>query len=117
MDERVRREVVKGLLKTLKGMGFVTVGPQLQEGLVVLEGRLASGRRARFEVKLDGELAFDLDGYEGRACAADMEKVEIAMKDQYGVLLGPPQIVWKNPDRLTKGARDLPTGGATKRRR
>ncbi len=116
MDERVRREVVKGLLKTLKGMGFISVGPQLSAGLVVLEGRLASGRKARFEVKLDGEMAFDLDGYEGRACAADMEKVEIAMKDQYGVSLGPPQVVWKNPDRLSKGAKDLPTGGATKRR-
>ncbi len=107
---RVRRAVVKGLLKTLKGMGFVTVGPRLDSGLVVLEGRLASGRKARFEVKLDGEMAFELDGYEGRSCAQDMEKVEIAMRDRFGVKLGPPQVVWKNPDRLTKGAQDLPAG-------
>lgn len=116
MDERIRREVVKGLLKTLKGMGFVTVGPQLDEGVVVLEGRLASGRKARFDVKLDGELAFDLDGYEGRACADDMEKVETVMRDQFGVRLGPPQVVWKNPDRLTKAAQDLPTSGSTRRK-
>ncbi len=116
MDERVRREVVKGLLKTLKGMGFVTVGPQLDAGVVVLEGRLASGRKARFEVKLDGEMSFDLDGYEGRSCAEDMEKVEIAMRDRFGVKLGPPQVVWKNPDRLTKGAQDLPSSGTTRRK-
>ena len=116
MDERVRREVVKGLFKTLKNMGFVTTGPQVDAGIVVLEGRLASGRKARFEVKLDGELAFDLDGYEGRSCAEDMEKVETAMRDQFGVRLGPPQVVWKNPDRLSKGAQDLPSSGTTRRK-
>lgn len=76
LDEKVRREVVKGLLRSLQDMGFVTVGPQLHAGVVVLEGRLASGRRARFEVTLEGRMSFDLDGYEGRACAEDMEKVE-----------------------------------------
>lgn len=115
LDERVRREVVKGLLKTLKEMGFVTVGPQLDAGTVILEGRLASGRKARFEVNLDGTMEFDLDGYEGRSCADDMEKVETTLRDRFGVKLGPPQIVWKNPDRISKGARDLPTGASRKK--
>ena len=114
LDERVRREVVRGLLKTLKGMGFQIVGPNIDEGVVVLEGRLASGRRARFEVKVDGQMAFDLDGYEGRSCATDLEKVESVMRDRYGVKLGPPQVVWKNPDRLTRGAKDAPLGGRKK---
>jgi hypothetical protein len=116
LDERVRREVVKGLLQTLKNMGFVTVGPQVSAGVVVLEGRLASGRRARFDVSLDGQMAFDLDGYEGRSCADDLDKVETTLRDQFGVKLGPPQVVWKNPDRISQGARDLPTGGQTRKR-
>jgi hypothetical protein len=115
LDERTRREVVKGLLKTLKEMGFVTSGPQVDEGVVVLEGRLASGRRARFDVSLDGNLGFDLDGYEGRACADDLEKVETVLRDRFGVKLGPPQVVWKNPDRISKGARDIPSGTTRKR--
>lgn len=115
LDERVRREVVKGLLRSLEDMGFVTVGPQLTADVVVLEGRLASGRRARFEVSVEGRMAFDLDGYEGRACAQDLEKVEVSLRDKFGVKLGPPQVVWKNPDRLTKGAQDLP-GGSTRKR-
>jgi hypothetical protein len=115
LDESIRREVVKGLLKTLKVMGFVTVGPQVSDGIVVLEGRLASGRRARFDVSLDGNLGFDLDGYEGRACADDLERVETVLRDQFGVKLGPPQVVWKNPDRISKGARDLPAGSTRKR--
>lgn len=116
LDERIRREVVRGILATLKEMGFVVAGPRLDADVVVLEGRLASGRRARFEVKLDGELAFDLDGYEGRSCADDLLKVETTLRDRFGVKLGPPQVVWKNPDRLSQGARDLPDGGQTRRR-
>lgn len=110
VEEAVRREVVRGLLKTLKDLGFVVAGPQLDAGTVVLEGRLASGRQARFEVSLEGRMAYDLDGYEGRACADDFQKIETTLRDRYGVRLGPPQVVWKNPDRLSKGARDLPTG-------
>lgn len=115
LDESVRREVVKGLLRSLKDMGFITVGPQLADGVVTLEGRLASGRRARFEVSVEGRMAFDLDGYEGRACAQDLDKVEVSLRDRFGVKLGPPQVVWKNPDRLSKGANDIPGGNTRKR--
>lgn len=114
LDERVRREVVRGLVSTLKKMGFLAVTPRLQSDVVVLEGRLASGRKARFEIDLEGRMAFDLDGYEGRACAQDMEKVETLMRDEFGVRLGPPQVIWKNPDRLTQGARPLPTNTSRK---
>jgi hypothetical protein len=110
LDESVRREVVRGLVRTLNDMGFVVTGPQLDAGRVVLEGRLASGRRARFEVFLDGKMKFDLDGYEDRTCAPDMEKVETALRDRFGVRLGPKQVEWKNPDRIGKTARDLPPG-------
>jgi hypothetical protein len=114
LEERVRKEVVKGLLKTLKEMGFVIKGPQLSAQLVILEGRLPSGRQARFEVRLDGQLNFDLDGYEGRSCAQDLEKVETAMRDRFGVTMGPPQVVWKNPDRLSQGALELPGSGRSR---
>ncbi|HLL05961.1 MAG TPA: hypothetical protein VK539_35645 [Myxococcaceae bacterium] len=114
LEERVRKEVIKGLLKTLKELGFVTVGPRLSEDFVLLEGRLPSGRRARFEVKIDGKLNFDLDGYEGRSCAEDLEKVETAMRDRFGVTMGPPQVIWKNPDRLSQGALPVPASGRTR---
>jgi len=113
LDESIRREVVRGLLETLRTMGFIAE-PRLKEGVVVLDGRLASGRSARFEVSLEGKMEFDLDGYEGRACADDLEKVETALRDSYGVKLGPAQVVWKNPDRLSRGAKDHPTGRTNK---
>jgi len=114
-DETVRKEVVKGLLATLKNMGFVVVGPKISKGIVTLEGRLASGKKARFEISLDGEMEFDLDGYEGRSCAKEMEKVEQVLRDQYGVKMGPSQVVWKNPDRIGSSAQDLPGYGQLKR--
>lgn len=115
VDERVRREVVRGLLRSLQEMGFVAVGPRLDGGVVILEGRLVSGRRAVFEVRLDGEMSFDLDGYEGRACADDLARVETVLRDRFGVKLGPAQIVWKNPDRLSQGALRGPSGSTHKK--
>ena len=77
-----------------------------------LRGRLPSGREARFEVHVDGKMRFDFEGYEGQSCAAELAQVEKVLQEQCGVLLGPTQVTWKNPDRLGKGARNLPVGGA-----
>lgn len=115
VDERVRREVVRGILQSLRELGFVSAGPQLNAGVVVLEGRLATGRRAVFEVHVDGHLCFDLDGYEGRACADDLARVDTILRDRFGVRLGPPQFVWKNPDRLAQGALHGPASGTHKK--
>lgn len=111
----MRREVVRGLLGTLTSMGFVIDGPQLRQedktaGVVTLSGRMPSGKMARFEVHLDGRMQFDFDGYEGRACAKDLEKIHTTLQEQFAVKLTGSQITWKNPDRIAKGARDLPSG-------
>jgi len=118
-DETVRREVVRGLLSTLKDMGFVVEGPRIvknanEGGIVTLLGRMPSGRLARFEIKVDGRLDFDLDGYEDRLCAKDLDEIESRLKERFAVKLGPPQITWKNPDRLSRSARDLPSGGESR---
>jgi len=115
-NETVRREVVRGLVVTLTDMGFVMDGPQLikdqaDAGIVTLVGQLPSGRQARFDVHLDGRMVFDFDGYTGRACGKDLEQIERSLQERFGVQLGPRQVTWKNPDRISKGARDLPSGG------
>jgi len=114
-DESVRKEVVKGLLGTLTSMGFVIDGPQLNQeggraGVVTLSGRMPSGKMARFEVNLDGRMQFDFDGYEGRACAKDLEKINTTLQQQFAVKLTGSQITWKNPDKIAKGARNMPSG-------
>lgn len=119
LDESVRKAVVASLLTTLREQGFQVEKPQLfagkePGGQVTLVGHLPSGRRARFDVYLDGRLGFDLDGYEGRACARELESVEQTLRTRFRIQLGPPQITWKNPDKISQGARDLPAGGATR---
>ncbi len=114
-DESVRREVVRGLLGTLTSMGFVIDGPQLhqkqgQAGVVKLSGRMPSGKMATFEVNLDGRMQFDFDGYEGRACVKDLEKIDATLQKQFAVKLAGSQITWKNPDKIARGARNMPAG-------
>lgn len=115
LAEQARREAVRGIFQSLHELGFVSAGPRLADGVVVLEGRLASGRRAVFEVHQGGLLHFDLDGYEGRACADDLARVDAILHDRYGVRLGPPQFEWKNPDRLSRTAQAVPTGATHKK--
>jgi hypothetical protein len=115
LNERARREIVGALLSTLQTMGFVVEAPQLVAdertgSMVVLTGRLPSGRMARFEIQLDGQLRFDLDGYEGRSCAKEMAGIEEKLRERFRVKLGPPQVNWKNPDRISSTARPLPIG-------
>ena len=114
-DESVRREVVSGLLSTLMNMGFVVDAPRLEgddpaTGVVKLVGKMPSGRRAAFQVNLDGRMDFDFDGYEGRACAKDMEVIGKTLQEQFSVKLGDAQVTWKNPDKIAKGAINVPSG-------
>lgn len=115
LDESIRKAVVSSLLATLRDQGFQVESPRLfpgsePGGYVTLVGLLPSGRRAKFNVYLDGRLGFDLDGYEGRACAKELERVEQTLASRFRIQLGPPQITWKNPDKLSLDARDLPGG-------
>ncbi|MCP4451775.1 MAG: hypothetical protein GY809_09965, partial [Planctomycetes bacterium] len=96
LDETIRRKVVGGLLSTLMSMGFVTEAPQLHgdepdTNRVRLTGRMPSGRTATFEVKLDGQMSFDLDGYQGKACAKDMDQISSILQRQLDLKMGPAQ--------------------------
>ncbi len=122
LDETIRRQVVGSVITALKNNGFVVEDPQIVKpesdgGVVVLNGRLPSGKTARFEVQLDGHLHYDLNGYEGRGCAAEVERIEQTLQEQFKVRLGPPQVTWKNPDKISKGARDLPSGSTQRKTR
>jgi hypothetical protein len=119
-DETVRRETVNGLLSTLTGMGFVTENPVLeddeqQNSKVRLAGTLPSGKKAVFLINLDGKMEFDFEGYQGRACAKDMEAIESQLAEQFSVKLGPAQVTWKNPDKIAKGALNRPSSNSINR--
>ena len=114
--EAERRYIVKALSKSMIEQGFIVGKPHIvREGnRVVLKGEMPSGRLALFRVELDGAMEFDLDGYEGRSCAVDLDRVLQNMEDRFAIHSEPPQHDWKNPDRITKGAKGFPTGGQTR---
>jgi DNA repair exonuclease SbcCD ATPase subunit len=115
-DETVRREVVQGLLTTFTNMGFVVQQPCLESDnesgkTVRLIGKLPSGKTASFNVHLDGKMDFDFDGYEGRACAKELEHIDqMLQQQQFSIKLSENQITWKNPDKIAKGAMQQLTG-------
>jgi len=113
-DETVRKEVVQGLLTTLTNMGFIVQPPYLEGSesgeIVRLLGKLPSGKMASFNVHLDGKMDFDFDGYEGRACAKELEQIDQMLDQQFSIKLSESQITWKNPDKIAKGAKQLPAG-------
>jgi len=114
-DETVRREVVQGLLTTFTNMGFVVQQPCLESDnesgkTVRLIGKLPSGKTASFNVHLDGKMVFDFDGYEGRACAKELEHIDQMLQQQFSIKLSENQITWKNPDKIAKGAMQQLTG-------
>ena len=112
-DESVRREVVRGLLATLKQKGFVVKGPALTAkddsgGKVIMEGKMPSGKQCRFEIHLDGQVEFDMNGYQGRSCGKELQQIQNTLQEQFGVTLESQQMNWKNPDKISKGASQLP---------
>jgi hypothetical protein len=59
-------------------------------------------------------MEFDMDGYPGRECADHLDQVLFKLEESYGVETGPIQHNWKNPDRISKGSKSFPTGGASR---
>lgn len=110
--EAERKATVAGLMKILSGMGFIAARPKrrAEDDVVVLEGRLPSGRQARFEIQASGALEFDLHGYPGRDCKADLDHVGVEMERRFGVRFAPQQFRWSNPDRDLKEAKSRPEG-------
>jgi len=114
-EETIRKEVVRGLLTTLTNRGFIVQPPCLEGrkesgNTVRLLGKLPSGKTASFNVHLDGRMDFDFDGYEGRACAKELEHIDQLLGQQFSIKLSENQITWKNPDKIAKGAMQHPTG-------
>ena len=116
VDETLRREILTALKKTMQDLGFV-VGKltiDKETGGVVMIGRLPSNRSIRFEVNLDGQMEFDMNGFLERKCADHLDEVLGILEANFNIATGPVQHNWKNPDKISKGSRGFPSGGNTR---
>ena len=111
-DETVRREVIKAIYNSLKRAGFIVNAPLLAGEVVLLRACKPAGQQAEFSVKLDGGLTFKFDNYEGQKCRQDVDTVTKLLDECYGVKLSNRTVLWENPDRIQKGRKDNPVGGA-----
>ena len=116
VDEKLRREIITALIKTMRELGFAVGKPTIDKetGGVVMIGKLPNNRSIRFEVNLDGQMEFDMNGFLERKCADHLDEVLGSLKKNFAIATGPVQHNWKNPDRISKGSKGFPTGGNTR---
>ena len=116
IDETLRREIVTSLMKTMRDLGFAVGTPTIDKdtGGVVLIGTLPSNRSIRFEVNLDGQMEFDMNGFLERKCADHLDEVLGILETNFSITTGPIQHNWKNPYKISKGSKGFPSGGNTR---
>ena len=116
VDEKLRREIITALIKTMRELGFAVGKPTIDKetGGVVMIGKLPNNRSIRFEVNLDGQMEFDMNGFLERKCADHLDEVLGLFEKNFAIATGPVQHNWKNPDRISKGSKGFPTGGNTR---
>lgn len=116
VDEKLRREVITALMKTMRDLGFAVGKPTIDKetGGVVMIGTLPSNRSIRFEVDLNGQMEFDMNGFLERKCADHLDEVLGILETNFSITTGPIQHNWKNPDKISKGSKGFPSGGNTR---
>ena len=116
IQEELRRHIIRSLMGSMTELGFIVGKPKMirENDRVAVIGTMPSGRTVRFDVDDGGMMEFDMDGYPGRECADHLDQVLLKLEDSFGVETGPIQHNWKNPDRISKGSKSFPTGGASR---
>lgn len=116
VDEKLRREIITALMKTMRELGFAVGKPTIDKetGGVVMIGTLPSNRSIRFEVDLNGQMEFDMNGFLERKCADHLDEVLGILETNFSITTGPIQHNWKNPDKISKGSKGFPSGGNTR---
>jgi hypothetical protein len=116
VDETLRREIITALMKTMRDLGFAVGKPTIDKetGGVIMIGTLPSNRSIRFEIDLNGQMEFDMNGFLERKCADHLDEVLGVLEANFSIITGPIQHNWKNPDKISKGSKGFPSGGNTR---
>ncbi len=111
ITEEVRRDVVKSIIKSLKDSEFTVEPPEIiqddEGGVVKITAKKPSGKRAVCKIRLKGKLEYVFDNYEGLTCVKDIDKFTKELEEIYSVKLSNKQVIWENPDRISKDALNI----------
>ncbi len=106
IDEEVRRETVKAIIKELRSQEFTVEKPQLlgegNNSYVLIKAKKPSGKQATCKINLQGKLNYRFDNYEGMTCLKEIEKFNVDLEKIYSVKFSDERVIWENPDRLSR---------------
>ena len=106
VDEEVRRETVKAIIKELRSQEFSVEKPQIfgegKNSYVLVKAKKPSGKQAVCKINLEGKLNYRFDKYEGMTCLKDIEKFNEDLQKCYSIKLSVERVIWENPDRLSR---------------
>ena len=114
VEENARRHIVSSLVTTMSEMEFTMDKTRVNDGNVVIRGRMPSGRSAVFNIDISGRMEFDFDGYPGKECEQSLDQMIERLRDEFEVDSSIIQRDWKNPDRISKGSKGFPKGGSSR---
>jgi DNA-binding MarR family transcriptional regulator len=106
--EVIRKEVVKKVIDVFENQGFIVDNPRIKDNIVYITSKTPSGKIALFQIHDDNMMNFDFEGYEGTTCKDQLEAILEKLSTEEEVETGIEQFVWKNPDRIKKGAKEAP---------
>lgn len=111
IEEDVRKEAVKAVMKSLKAQGFNVGAPQLittgKGNVVKILAKKVSGKRAECIIDKTGKMSYKFDEYEGMTCLKDIEQFNVDLKEIYGIQLSDKRVLWENPIRISKDAKPI----------
>lgn len=104
VDEKVRKESVKIIVKSIKNIGFVVDAKSINidraNNQVIIVAMKPSGAKAEFKVFLDGKFEYCFNGYEGQACQKDIQPFMQDLEEVYGIKVMNQTELWGgNPDK------------------
>jgi len=59
-------------------------------------------------------MEYSFEKYEGATCKKDIDSFLPKLEQVYGIKLSNERVIWENPDKISKDARQSPTGGSYK---
>jgi len=118
LDETYRRESITAIAGTLNNLGFIVSKPRLinegEKDIVLIKAQRPAGQECTFKVTKDGSMEYSFEKYEGATCKKDIDSFLPKLEQVYGIKLSNERVIWENPDKISKDARQSPTGGSYK---
>ena len=105
--ERTRKKAVRAIRAAIMKQGFhidsrAGIRIDREKDVVRMLATRSDGKRAEFEIRVNGSFLYKLDRYEGMACEKDSSEFLKVLEDVYGMDVRKRTVVWENPDRLSK---------------